>query len=156
MDPAGLAQDRRRANRRGVLKRAELVAGNAVFDCIVLDSSESGARVRIEAAMPLPEHVQLRLAGGVSVPAVSRWGVGTELGLEFGHQEPQLNRAAAERAWTAYEAVRAGRLDAALRLLRTDKFFDDEALRRAAEEADAARARLEQLLRERAQSVGEA
>lgn len=142
--------NKRRAPRSTVLKRAQIVAGDAVFDCIVVDISESGARVRTATVVPVPERVVLRFAGGTSTPAIRRWTRGVEIGFEF-VAGAALRGAAAQRAWAAYESLRDGRMEEAIRLLRAERFFDDEALRQAAEAAEAARARLEAVLRERAQ-----
>ncbi|GGG24744.1 hypothetical protein GCM10010964_10950 [Caldovatus sediminis] len=142
--------ERRRAPRLGVLKRAKIVAGDAIFDCVVLNSGERGARVRVAQPVVPPERVELHFAGGGVFPARRRWVRGLEIGLEF-VGEATLRREAAELAWVAYEALRDGRLQEAMQRLCAVRFFDDEALREAAEAAEAACARLEALLRERAQ-----
>jgi hypothetical protein len=142
--------ERRRAPRLGALKRAKLVAGDTILDCVVLNSSERGARVRVAQPVVPPERLELHFAAGGVFPARRRWVRGLEIGLEF-IGEGALRREAAELAWAAYEALRDGQLEEAMRRLRAVRFFDDEILREAAEAAEAARARLETLLRERAQ-----
>jgi hypothetical protein len=143
--------NRRRTPRTGMLKRAQILAGEAVYDCVVLDGSAAGARVQLESPTALPERVKLRFVGGVAAPAIQRWRNGSQSGLELLEEGRQLNRVQAQQAWTAYEALRDGQLDRALRLLRHDHFYDDEALREAAEAAETARNRLEAALRLRAQ-----
>lgn len=143
--------NRRRTPRASMLKRAQILAGEAIYDCVVLDGSAGGARVELETPTALPERVKLRFVGGVAAPAIQRWRNGTQSGLELLEEGRQLSPVEAERAWTAYEALRDGQLDRALRLLRQDHFYDDEALRDAAEAAEAARTRLEAALRLRAQ-----
>jgi hypothetical protein len=143
--------NRRRSPRASMLKRAQIVAGEAVYDCVVLDGSAEGARVQLEMPVPLPDQVELRFRGGVAAPARQRWGKGAEWGLELLEEGRRLGPNQAERAWAAYEALRDGRLDQACRMLREDQYFEDEALRDIAEEAEAARHRLETALRRRAQ-----
>lgn len=145
-------QDRRRSRRDSVLKRAQIVSGGVLHDCIVLDSSAAGARLRCGTPLPLPPQVELRYAGGAAVPAVVRWCRGTDVGVEFVQEGRRLRRDTAERAWSAYEALRDGQLDKAVRLLRAEGFFDDETLREAVAAAEAARQRLEDAIRAVAQS----
>ncbi len=143
--------NRRRSPRASMLKRAQVVAGEAVYDCVVLDGSADGVRVQFEVPVPLPDKVELRFRGGVAAPARQRWGNGAEWGLELLEDGRRLSASQAEKAWAAYEALRDGRLDQACRMLRQDHYFEDEALREAAEAAEAARNRLEAALRGRAQ-----
>jgi hypothetical protein len=143
--------ERRRSSRQSVLKRANIVAGEQVYDCVVLDSSAMGARVSTGSFVPLPEQVELRFPSGASLQAAIRWSRGAELGLEFASEGASLRDQAAELAWSAYEQLRDGRLDRAMRVLRAENFFDDPALRAAAVEAEEAYARLEAALRQRAQ-----
>ena len=55
---------RRRDARTGVLKRAKIAFGRTVIDCIVLDISPGGARVRTDVTVTIPEQVILRFSGG--------------------------------------------------------------------------------------------
>jgi hypothetical protein len=146
------ASERRRSTRQTVLKRANLIAGEQVYDCVVLDSSATGARVSTGSVVPLPDRIELRFPSGASLPAVIRWSRGAEIGLEFMAEGATLRDQAAELAWAAYEQLRDGRLDKAMRMLRTENFFDDPALRAAAVEAEEAYNRLESVLRQRAQA----
>jgi hypothetical protein len=145
--------ERRRSTRQTVLKRATLIAGEQVYDCVVLDSSATGARVSTGAVVPLPDRVELRFPSGASLQAAIRWSRGAEIGLEFMAEGASLRDQAAELAWSAYEQLRDGRLDKAMRVLRAENFFDDPALRVAALEAEEAYARLEAALRQRAQGT---
>lgn len=153
MDGSLAIQERRRSPRDSVLRRAQLVIGDALHDCIVLDTSDGGARVRLAAFIPLPDRLQLHFAGGTRREARRCWGRGMELGLQFLAEGEALGRAQAELAWSAYEQLRDGRFDQALRLLRGAAFFDDDSLRRAATGAEAALQHLETVLRARAQSA---
>jgi hypothetical protein len=144
-------ENRRRSPRAGMLKRAQILAGECVYDCVVLDGSAGGARVQLETPTALPDTVKLRFSGGIAAPAVRRWGNGAQWGLELLEEGRQLNPMQSQQAWTAYEALRDGQLDRAIRLLRQDHFYEDEALREAAANAEAARDKLEAALRQRAQ-----
>jgi hypothetical protein len=147
------ASERRRSARQSVLKRANLIAGEQVYDCVVLDSSASGARVSTGSFVSLPDGVELRFPSGASLQAAIRWSRGAEIGLEFVAEGASLRDQAAELAWSSYEQLRDGRLDKAVRILRTENFFDDPTLRVAALEAEEAYARLEAALRQRAQGT---
>ena len=76
--------DRRRLRRDSVLKRAQIRAGAAVFDCFVLDKSPAGVRVSVSSPIALPDHVLLQLDDQPGIPAWIRWSLGTEAGLAFG------------------------------------------------------------------------
>jgi hypothetical protein len=147
------ASERRRSTRQTVLKRANLIAGEQVYDCVVLDSSATGARVSTGSVVPLPDRVELRFPSGASLQAAIRWSRGAEVGLEFVAEGASLRDQAAELAWSAYEQLRDGRLDKAMRVLRAENFFDDPSLRVAAIEAEEAYSRLEAALRQRAQGT---
>jgi hypothetical protein len=147
------ASERRRSTRQTVLKRANLIAGAHVYDCVVLDSSQTGARVSTGSVVPLTDRVELRFPSGASLAATIRWSRGAEVGLEFFVEDMTLPDQVAEFAWSSYEHLRDGRLDKAMRILRTENFFDDTALRLAALAAEEAHARLEDALRERAQGT---
>lgn len=142
------AERRRRTPRHGVLWAAQVVFGQAVLDCIVLDISLGGARVRFGAAVTLPSHVALRLRDGTVYEAVPRWFRGTMVGLEFlgaGTALPDAH-GVARRARAALRAVRASDPTGWLTLLQADRFFGDEALRQAAEAAERAHHRLQAAL----------
>lgn len=144
--------ERRRSSRQAVLKRANLIAGEQVYDCVVLDSSALGARVSTGSFVPLPDAVELRFPSGASLRAKICWSRGAEIGLEFVAEGASLREQAAELAWSAYEHLRDGRLDRALRILQIERFFDDPVLRAVALEAEEAYGRLEAVLRQRAQA----
>ena len=144
--------ERRRSSRQTVLKRANIIAGENVYDCVVLDSSALGARVSTGSFVPLPDQVELRFPSGASLQASIRWSRGAEVGLEFAADGATLREQAAELAWSAYEHLRDGRLDRALRILQIERFFDDPVLRAAGLEAEEAYARLEAALRQRAKA----
>lgn len=56
-------EDRRQTPRRRLLRRAQIVFRNgyAVIDCIVLDLSEGGARLKLGNLLALPNRFELRM-----------------------------------------------------------------------------------------------
>jgi hypothetical protein len=136
---------RRAATREGVLRSGKIVIGSSVVDCIVLDVSEKGARVRLGAMMILPETVMLCLRGGVAFNAVTRWARGQEAGLEF-VGAPALTARSAARAAGLLEPMQASDFDASVAALREVRYFDDPALEHLAGEARAAYGRLAERL----------
>jgi hypothetical protein len=141
---------RRREARTGVLKRAQISFGRAVIDCVVLDVSSSGARVRTDIVATIPEQVILRFSRGSAFLARAQWARGTELGFAFDGLAP-LAEDAASVALAAFKALPANDLVVAIRLLRSARFFDDLELAEAAEEAEAAYARFKTVLKDRIQ-----
>ncbi len=132
----------RRAARQGVLKGAKLVlSATSVVDCVVLNVSSRGARVRLPAMMTLPAQMTLCFRGGAAFTAGLRWARAEEVGLEWIGPASLTARAAAEAAEIA-QAV--ARLDpaAVLATLRERRHFDDPRLALLAEDWQAAHARL--------------
>jgi PilZ domain len=142
---------RRREMRTGVIKGAKITFGRSVIDCIVLDVSPGGARVRTEVVTPVPDQVILRFSGGSAFAAQLQWALGTELGFAFDGLAP-LSEDAASLALSAFNALPADALEPSIRLLRSARFLDDPALAKAAEEAEGAYARFKAALKERIQS----
>jgi hypothetical protein len=143
------ADEKRLAIREAVLKAAQIIFDHSVIDCLVLDVSDTGIKVRTAAVVPIPEQVTLRFRGGAIFPAVRRWARGKEVGFSL-DVIPSLSEEPAALAWRIYESVRAITIEEPLKLLRHCRFFDDAALRAAAEEAEAGLRRLETALRARA------
>ncbi len=77
------AQFDRQSDRKAVLRTAKVVFDNAVFDCLIIDMSARGARVRFGSTLAVPMNVSLKLPDGTSYDAVRRWVRGEEAGLEF-------------------------------------------------------------------------
>src|SRR3712207_4190106 len=82
-DTEGGGGNRRRAERSSVLKRAQILFGSTVIDCVVVDSSAGGLRIRIQSAIAVPEAVTLRFVDGSAVRARRRWTRGTEVGFRL-------------------------------------------------------------------------
>ena len=137
----------RRCDRQSVLKIAKVVADAGVFDCIIVDLSSQGARIRFGAATALPEFVALRMADGTSFDAVRRWTRGEEAGLEF-TADTSLSRAAREQAWALHERLLNEGYPPLDELKRSD-YFDDAPIRVAAVAVFAALVELQAVLKQR-------
>ena len=144
----GQIDTRRRDARTGVLKRAKIAFGRVVIDCVVLDVSSSGARVRTDVVATIPEQVVLRFSGGGAYVASVQWTLGTELVFAFDSLAP-LAEDVASLALSAFNALPANDLDIPIRLLRSVRFFDDPVLAKATEAAEAAYAHFKTTLKER-------
>jgi PilZ domain-containing protein len=143
--------DKRLSIRQAVLKAAQITFDQSVVDCLVLDISETGARVRTAAVVPVPEQVTLRLRGGAIFSAVRCWSRGMEIGLSL-ETAAALGEESARVAWRVYEMIRATTLAEPQRILGGHGYFDDMALRAAAEDAEAGLRRLEAVLATRARA----
>lgn len=140
---------RRHEDRTLVIKGAKICFGQALIDCTVLDVSPHGARLRTDVIVPLPETVIVRFNGGSSYTARVQWARGTEIGLGFGQPEPLIDAYASSAALSAFNALPSDDLGVALGTLRSMRFFDDPALAKAAEDAEAAYLRFKAMLRVR-------
>ena len=134
-------EDKRRESRKASLKRAQVVFEGAGFDCIVENMSGSGARVRFNNPVALPEVLALRFNDGTSHPALRRWTHGEVAGLGLSGEGPAAESERRHLAQAVYDAVAATDPTEALRLLRHVWFFGDDDLRRAADTLELARAR---------------
>jgi hypothetical protein len=64
----------------------------SVFDCIVKDISETGARLTLQNDLPIPEAFGLRIVDGREFECVVRWGRINALGVSFSNhlgQDPK-------------------------------------------------------------------
>jgi hypothetical protein len=143
------ATDRRGETRQRVIKGAQLIFSNTVIDCTVLDVSTTGARVRTAAVVVTPELVILQFRGGGAFHARRRSSLGMEISFSFDRPAPLAGNAALV-AVAALNVLPGKGLREAVRILRSAAFFDDPVLGQAAEEAEAAYARFEAALGERA------
>jgi hypothetical protein len=141
--------DKRSSIRQFVLKSAKIVFNQSVVDCLVVSVSETGVRVRTAAMMPIPEKVTLRFAGGAVFSAERRWARGMEIGFAL-DGTASLPEEAAQTAWQIYEMIRATSIEEPIKLLQIRRFFDDLALQKMAEQAEAGLRHLERALAARA------
>ncbi|HEX9446898.1 MAG TPA: PilZ domain-containing protein [Dongiaceae bacterium] len=78
-------RDRRIAPRRRVLKSAKILFNEdvSVFDCIIRDISESGARLSLGLFQPLPKRFKLVVSDlGIHVCELVR-SIGNDYGVRF-------------------------------------------------------------------------
>lgn len=145
---SGITLDsRRREVRTSVIKRGKICFGPSLLDCIVLDVSPGGARVRMDVMVPLPETVILRFSGGSAFVSRIQWARGHEVGLGFERSAPMVDESSSSVARSAFQALPTDSLDATMRLLRGARFFDDPTLAHAAREAEDAYARFKETLK---------
>jgi hypothetical protein len=144
-----MGDDKRFAARQTVFKSAKIVFGRAVVDCLVVNVSETGVRVRIAAIMTIPERVTIEFSGGAVFSAVQRWARGFELGFSL-EGTASLPEESAHLASRIYQMLRAASIEEPMKLLLSVRYFDDPGLQGTALEAEAALRRLETALAERA------
>jgi len=138
---------RRRVHRRRVLKSGQLRFGfsGSTVDCQILDESPYGLLVETDIRVPVPDQLAIRLDGGGIFHVIRRWDIDKKIGLEF--VGPQVvDQATRVRMQSILDILDAHGLTAALDILRAQSFFDNTALRRAAEDAGGAMAKLRILL----------
>ena len=80
-----MLEDRRSSKRHRVLHRARVVfrCGYSTVDCVVLDLSEGGARIRIGNWLALPPTFELRMENGAPRDAEVRFRTRETLGVRF-------------------------------------------------------------------------
>jgi hypothetical protein len=80
-----MACEQRHHARAHVLRRGKIVfrRGYAVIDCVVLDVSPDGARLRVAAWLDLPERFELRIESGAVHDAQVRYRNLEEIGVRF-------------------------------------------------------------------------
>ncbi len=143
-----LSVDRRASTRVAVVKSAKILFGTTlsqgVIDCRVLDESEQGLRVDLGCFIKLPEEFTVEVRGGRYL-AKCAWSAGTEAGLALHGYKFSPSEFARQMSDIA-EQMRTQGLGPAYKSLRNVGFFNDVELHRAADEAQAAMSKLEQLL----------
>jgi hypothetical protein len=144
---------RREQAREGVLKAAKLLYGNTVVDCVVLDISERGARIRTSAMMALPKEVALCFRSGAAFRAELRWARAQEAGLEFTGPAALSARKAADAAGFR-QGLQASGFARVIEALGTARHFDDPGLAHVAAAAKAAVQALDETLARLARDDG--
>lgn len=94
-------EERRGGQRKRTLRAAKIVYGDFRYtlDCVIRDSSETGARVRCANSSDAPANFYL-FEGGLLLKSDVAWRRGDELGLRFTgetinvheNHDPRLNR----------------------------------------------------------------
>ena len=133
--------EHRHDHRKSFLKRAQIVVGGGVVDCVVENLSATGAKVRLGGPTALPETFALRFHDGTSHAARRRWSLGTAVGMEFEGAGPAAEAERRHMVEAVRDASSAADPAAMLALLRTAWFFGDETLRRAAADLELAQVR---------------
>ena len=80
-----MADEQRQASRSHVLRRARIVfrRGQSTVDCVVLDLSVTGAKLRVDQLMPLPGRFELRIENGPTRDAEIRYRARGLTGIRF-------------------------------------------------------------------------
>jgi hypothetical protein len=139
--------ERRRAQRRRVIKGARLIFGFAgsSIDCRVIDESDLGLLVDTENVTQVPHLLAIRLDNGALFHVVKRWAIGTKIGLEIAG--PQIiDNATHVRMQSVLDVLETHGVDAALEILAKEKCFEIGRVRRAAEDVQIAVATLKAVL----------
>jgi hypothetical protein len=137
---------RRRWPRTHVIKSAKLLFDtHRLLDCLVLNESAGGVMVDLGTMVTLPYDMTIQFSNGASFPAQRRWAEGTKAGLAFTGSQI-IREDSAQRMRNMAEILQSQGLAATIETLRMARFFDNSALRQAAEEAEAAQARFKALL----------
>jgi hypothetical protein len=85
MGDRGMSTERRQHGRVRVLRRARIVYGRgwSSLDCVILDLSSAGARIKVVAMLGFPERFELRIDSGSAREAVVRYRAADVTGVEF-------------------------------------------------------------------------
>ncbi len=147
MDDGAPPPEPRRAKRTRVFKSGKIIFGfsDSTVDCLILDKSPHGVQVETTVPMTVPEEVKFKIVGGGTYHAIRRWTRGNSIGFEFVgsriHDDVTLAKMRAIK-----DVLETRGVAMAVHSLRSEKFFDNIELQRAAEEAEAAVSRLNALL----------
>ncbi|MFO1143315.1 MAG: PilZ domain-containing protein [Amaricoccus sp.] len=80
-----MSGDRRAFARAHVLRRGKVVLrrGHSTIDCVVLDMSDGGVRIRVGEWQPLPPTFELRIENGAQRDVEVRFRARDTLGVRF-------------------------------------------------------------------------
>ncbi|HQT37902.1 MAG TPA: hypothetical protein PK231_00660 [Acidocella sp.] len=137
----------RRIKRQRVVKMGKIIFGasDITVDCLICDETSAGVLVETETPVPVPDEVKIKLTNGGTFRAVRRWVLGNKIGFEFiGNRINDTVTSESMRA--IYDILQTQGITQALVSLRRSRFFDDDELRRTAEDAETATIRLEKML----------
>ncbi len=79
-------QESRAEHRSRTLKRGQvwIDGGKSLIECTIHDFTETGARLRFENVIPLPQQFELFIVDAKAIwPARNVWQKGAEAGVEF-------------------------------------------------------------------------
>lgn len=80
-----MTEDNRAAPRQRVLKGGRIVIndGFSTFKCTVRNLSETGARLKVESIVGIPDSFQLAMDDGRKYACTAVWKTATEIGVKF-------------------------------------------------------------------------
>jgi zona occludens toxin (predicted ATPase) len=80
-----MTDNNRAAPRQRVLKGGLIVIndGFSTFKCTVRNLSETGARVKVESIVGIPDSFQLAMDDGRKYACTAVWKTATEIGVKF-------------------------------------------------------------------------
>ena len=80
-----MVEERRKTERRRVLRRGKIVfrRGHSAIDCVVLDLSDGGARLKAPGLIALPEQFELRFENGPSYEVALAFRTFETAGVRF-------------------------------------------------------------------------
>lgn len=145
-----MSSENRRVKRRRVVKLGKIIYGisDITIDCLISDETAYGVLVETETPIVVPEEVKIRLVNGGIFPAICRWEMGNKKGFEFIGAREKTN-AIFESMQDINDILQIHGVSQAVLSLRRSNFFDNDELRRAADDAEAAIMRLKRLLLEK-------
>lgn len=78
-------KDRRHHQRARVLRRAKIVfnRGYGALDCVLLDLSPGGARLKLHSLFGVPDRFELRIENGPAYAATVRYRETAAAGISF-------------------------------------------------------------------------
>jgi hypothetical protein len=143
--------ERRTQSRVKVLKAAKISGeeGRTAYDCLVLDESPGGVLVETGVMIPLPSEITIQFSSGAKFRAEPKWTAGTRFGLQF--VGPQIiSHEIAKRLLIIADILKFQGIPAVMETLRLMRYFDNQELRRIAEDAEATHMRLDSVLKGKA------
>lgn len=78
-------QDRRIAPRRRTIKGGKIIInGTSVYDCMVRNLSDTGARLKLESTIGIPTEFEFKIVNeDIHVVALVKWRNDREMGVSF-------------------------------------------------------------------------
>jgi hypothetical protein len=139
--------ERRQSGRQPSYKSAEIIFGpdQQVHKGLVLDESPDGVLLDLGKIIEVPSAVMFRYSYGSLIYAINRWSAKTEIGLQFiDHEATAYSKISSVE--DVVNVLEKHGPDAAFHILRDRRFFDNDQLKKLAEDAVAANFRLKSAL----------
>jgi hypothetical protein len=143
-DNTATQPDRRLVRRERVLKNGRMIfgLGGSSMDCRIINETPNGLLVETGVVVAVPDQLAIRLDDGKIFHVIRRWAMGTRIGLEL--VGPQVvDEATCLRMHSILTILQSHGLPAALAILRAGRFFDNDRLKQAAENAGSALTKLQ-------------